>query len=56
MTSKMRYLIIPALVVALSACVGGEDFAYDGPDEIKSGPGLFTGKDGVYSFSVPYPD
>ncbi len=54
--SRLSYLLFPAIALALSACVAGEDFEYEQPDDMKPGPGLFTGEDGVYSFTIPYPD
>lgn len=53
----MRKLMILGFVAGLlAACAGGEDIDYAGPDEIKSGPGLFSGKDGNFTVFVPYPD
>ncbi|MCP4329966.1 MAG: hypothetical protein GY791_16180 [Alphaproteobacteria bacterium] len=50
----MRYLIVAVLLVSLAACAGSEDFEYEQPDGMKPGPGLFTGEDGVVSFTIPY--
>ena len=47
--SKRRvFVVLPlALLLALVACARGTPFQPAATDEIKSGPGLFTGKAGA---------
>ena len=40
-------LLAAASIVVLAACGGGESFDYVPSTEIKEGPGLFSGEDGV---------
>lgn len=40
-------LLAAAGVAVLAACAGGESFDYVPSTEIKEGPGLFSGEDGV---------
>lgn len=42
-------LLLVAAGLALAACAGGKPFAYDHPDEIPAGAGLFTGKKGDFT-------
>lgn len=52
MCRRIRYRLatLPALtlLLLLGACAGGRDFTYTPPDEIKSGPGILSGKDGEF--------
>jgi len=43
----MRYLNICTLFVCLLLCgCGGEPYTYESNNELKTGPGLFSGEDG----------
>jgi hypothetical protein len=43
----MRYLQIGTLIVCLLLCgCGGEPYTYESNNELKNGPGLFSGEDG----------
>lgn len=43
----MRYLQAGTLVVCLFLCgCGGEPYTYESNNELKTGPGLFSGEDG----------
>lgn len=45
---SMRGLAVAIMLFTLSACAGGEPLAPTKVDEIPSGPGMFTGKDGEF--------
>lgn len=48
----VRILSVLALIFGLAACAGGEEFESAGPDEMKSGPGLFSGEDGEFTLKL----
>lgn len=43
-----RAVVLVTAVLLLGGCAG-EPFDYHHPQEIKSGPGLFSGEDGVFT-------
>lgn len=49
----MQTAVISAVVcIILSGC-GGESYTYEPDHELKPGPGLFSGKDGVFTIVGP---
>ncbi len=44
-----RWLAILALAAGISACASARPFVYETDRELKPGPGLFSGEDGVFT-------
>jgi hypothetical protein len=50
----MNRLILPLQIITLIGCLllygcGGEPFTYEPDNELKPGPGLFSGEDGEFN-------
>ncbi len=46
--SVFRSVIVASMIFGLAGC-GGSDFKYADNRDLKSGPGLFSGDDGVFT-------
>jgi hypothetical protein len=43
-----RWLAVLAVAAAVSACASARPFVYENDRDLKPGPGLFSGEDGVF--------
>jgi hypothetical protein len=44
-----RWLAVLAVAAAVSACASARPFVYENDRDLKPGPGLFSGEDGVFT-------